>query len=404
MSSKPTRHRNKWRIRWLDADGNRQSKSFNTHRDAERALAILKADADQIREGLKARPRPSYTFSELCDYWLEHRASRKKSSHHDESIIRRHLRPTFGHLRVQKVTLEEVDRFRRKICPDERDFSLSLQDRRKRGVVSPKTLHNVLTLLISMLNMAVELNWIGSRPNVKKPKLPKAAFSYLRTADDIQKFLLAAKKEKEGVFELYFVALYSGMRAGELLGLRWAAVDLERRLITVQHSYASTTKTDEIRHVPILDVLLPVLREWKLRCPSDTWVFPSEVGTMQLPSARVLQETLKRVRKNSEIPYYFRFHDLRHSFASHWMMVGGDLFRLQKVLGHKSSEMTQRYAHLSPHAFEQDYSLFSPLPLAGKKPISEVEAESGSNNAADQDVIHPPQFQKQTVASEDRDK
>lgn len=352
-----TNERNKYRIRWKKADGTRGSLYFNTHSGAKRALTKLEAAAEEVRVGLRPPPTPYRTFSELCDYWLEHRASRKKSDRHDKSIIRRHLRPTFGHLKVQEVTLEEVDRFRRRICPDERDFSMSLKERRKRDIVSPKTLHNVLTLLISMLNMAVDLSWVGSRPNIKKPKLPKAAFSYLRTPGDIKRFLVASKKEKEGVFDLYYTALYTGMRAGELLGLQWSAVDFDRRLITVCHSYATTTKTDEIRYVPILDVMHPVLREWKIRCPSATWVFPSEVDTMQLPSARVLQETLKRVREKSGITYYFRFHDLRHSFASHWMMAGGDLFRLQKVLGHKSAEMTQRYAHLSPHAFEQDYHL-----------------------------------------------
>ena len=275
----------------------------------------------------------------------------------DTSIIESSLRPFFGRLQLEELALEHVDAFRRLRCPNERDFNVSLKERKRRGVVSPKTLHNHLTLLISMLNMAVDLGWVKSRPNIKKPKLPKAGFSYLRTEDDIRKFLLAAQEEKAGVFELYYVATYTGMRAGELLGLKWSSVDLKRRLITVCRSYATTTKTDEIRYVPILDALLPVLREWKLRCPSRTWVFPSEVGTMQLPSARVLQETLKRVRTNSGISYYFRFHDLRHTFASFWMMSGGDLFRLQKVLGHKSAEMTQRYAHLSPHAFEQDYGL-----------------------------------------------
>ena len=52
----------------------------------------------------------------------------------------------------------------------------------------------------------------------------------------------------------------------------------------------------------------------------------------------------------------FRFHDLRHTFASHWMMSGGDLFKLQRILGHKSIEMTQRYSHLSPDAFVSDHS------------------------------------------------
>jgi len=58
---------------------------------------------------------------------------------------------------------------------------------------------------------------------------------------------------------------------------------------------------------------------------------------------------------------YIVFNDLRHTFASHWVMNGGDMFKLQKVLGHKSVQMTMRYAHLTPNAFENDYSLFEDI-------------------------------------------
>ncbi len=198
-----TKEKAKYRVRWKKSDGTRGSRYFTTHSAARRALAKFEAEAEEVRVGLRLEATPEHTFDELCDYWLEHRASRKKSDKHDRSIVHRHLRLEFGHLKVHEVTLEKVDQFRRRICPDERDFGMTLKERRKRGVVSPKTLHNVLTLLISMLNLAVDLNWIGSRPNIKKPKLPKAAFSYLRTADDIKKLLLAAKNENEGVFDLY---------------------------------------------------------------------------------------------------------------------------------------------------------------------------------------------------------
>ena len=153
------------------------------------------------------------------------------------------------------------------------------------------------------------------------------------------------------------------MRAGELSGLQWGDVSLPRRLITVQRSYNTTTKTDEIRYVPILDVLLPVLRTWKVRCPSAVWVFPNQNGDMHKPSSRVFQETLQRVRERAKIPYRFRFHDLRHTFASHWMMARGDLYRLQKILGHKSVQMTERYAHLSPDVWTEDYGIFEALPM-----------------------------------------
>jgi site-specific recombinase XerD len=55
---------------------------------------------------------------------------------------------------------------------------------------------------------------------------------------------------------------------------------------------------------------------------------------------------------------YIVFHSLRHTFASHWAMKGGDLFKLQKILGHKSVAMTMRYAHLTPQAFNSDFSIF----------------------------------------------
>lgn len=208
-----------------------------------------------------------------------------------------------------------------------------------------------------MLNLAVDLRWFAVRPTIKKPKLITPEFAYLRTKDEIRRFLLAAQEEDEGVYELYATAIYTGMRAGELLGLQWQDADLRRRLITVQRSYDTTTKTDRVRYVPVLDPLLPLLKEWKLRCPSKTWVFPSKVGTMQQPSARVLQETLRRVRAVAGIDDRITFHGLRHTFASHWMANGGDIYRLQRVLGHRSIVMTERYSHLSPTAFASDYSI-----------------------------------------------
>jgi len=162
---------------------------------------------------------------------------------------------------------------------------------------------------------------------------------------------------------LYATAIYTGMRAGELAGLRREDIDLERRLITVQRSFDGPTKSGDVRYVPILDPLLPVLREWLLLCAGPV-VFPNEAGNMHSPSAYIFQEILHRVLDAAGFPKvkiggqelrYIRFHDLRHTFASHWMMNSGDLFKLQRILGHKSVTMTQRYAHLAPEAFASDH-------------------------------------------------
>jgi site-specific recombinase XerD len=106
-----------------------------------------------------------------------------------------------------------------------------------------------------------------------------------------------------------------------------------------------------------------VLRAWLLKCPG-TVVFPNQAGSMHGESAHIFQEILHRVLDDAGFPKlgegdhqrrYIRFHDLRHTFASHWMMNGGDLFKLQRILGHKSVTMTQRYAHLAPEAFAADH-------------------------------------------------
>jgi len=170
------------------------------------------------------------------------------------------------------------------------------------------------------------------------------------------------------VFVFYALAIFSGMRAGELAALEWPDIDLERRLIAVQRSFDGPTKSDRVRYVPILDPLLPLLREWRLKHPGRL-VFTNMAGAMFAPSARIFQEVLHRVLAAANFPNvqrggknrpYVRFHDLRHTFASQWVMKGGDLFKLQKILGHQSVQMTMRYAHLAVDAFRDDYGRLGP--------------------------------------------
>ena len=132
------------------------------------------------------------------------------------------------------------------------------------------------------------------------------------------------------------------------------SIDFERRIIRVERSFNKPTKTGKVRYVPILDPILPVLQEWKLT-DNNEWVVPNRVGKMHLPADRIFQETLKRCLIKAELPK-LRFHDLRHSFASLWVKSSGDIFRLQKILGHASIMMTQRYAHLAPDVFIEDFS------------------------------------------------
>jgi integrase len=347
--ARPVHFRDRWRIRWLDEHGKRCSDVFPDFREAEFQLRLRQAQVEEIKRGLRAPVPADRTFDQLCDYWLKNRAPNKRSKADDESMIKRHLRPAFGPLVLAKLGVEQVDAF---VVA--------------RKHLHKKTLANHLTLLISMFNAALELGWLTKAPRVHKPRVRPfdKDFQYLRTVDEMQRFLTAARDEGEAVFVLYATAVYTGMRAGELAALTWPDVDFDKRLITVQRSWDGPTKAEDVRYVPILDPLLPLLRAWRLKCPGRL-VFPNREGGMQAEAGRVFQEVLKRVLRGGQFEdierggkrrSYIHFHSLRHTFASHWVMNRGDIFKLQKILGHKSVAMTMRYAHLAPDAFVADYA------------------------------------------------
>lgn len=366
--AKPTKHRDKWRIRWTDHAGKRQSEVYDRYKDAEQALRRHQSEVHEIRSGERVPVARGKTFNDLCDYWLATRAREKRSEKDDHSIIRCHLRPAFGDVQLSRLDVSLVDRFKG-----------------NQADLAPHTVANHLTLLISMLNAAVDLAWLRKVPKIKKPKVPVAEdYRYLKTTDEIERFLSATEPEDEPVRVMYRLAVYTGMRAGELAGLQWRDVDFARRIITVRRSYdRQTTKSGRIRRVPILNPILPVLKAWKLRHPG-TWLFTNQRGSVFQPSSRVFQEVLHRVldRAGFVSPliagkrhWYVTFHDLRHTFASNWVMNGGDIFKLQKILGHQSIEMTMRYAHLSPHAFADDYGR---LPEMNRLFVSGARREKGA--------------------------
>ncbi len=343
-----------WRVRWVDEDGKRRGKTFKLYRDAQVWLRKEMARVEDVKRGLQLPEAPDKTFDDLVQHWLSTRAALKRNPRDDQCIIRCHLRPAFAGQALRSIGTAQV-----------RNFNLSLLH------LSPNTQRNIQTLLGSMFREAAELGWLLRPPQIKKTKVRfnRADYRYLRTKQEISTFLAAAEVEPNPmVYWLYFTAICTGMRAGELAGLRCEDIDLERRLITVQRSFNGPTKGGDARYVPILDVLVEVLTTLLAGTAPGEHIFKNAIGGPLKSSGRIFQETLYRVLKRSELPTvvndgkttrYIRFHDLRHTFASHWLMDGGEIFKLQRILGHKSMEMTQRYSHLAPNAFAGDLGRIS---------------------------------------------
>ena len=205
---------------------------------------------------------------------------------------------------------------------------------------SPSTVRRYLNVLGSVMGTATrEWFWLDSNPCTKvvRPTEPRGR---VRCLDEDERQRLLAACEESGTARLYplvVMALCTGARQGELLNLTWQDVDLDRGLAILHH-----TKNGERRALAITGLAEPVLRDWsRVRRIDCDLLFPTPGGTSGFPQ-KAWQEALEAAGIED-----FRWHDLRHTFASYLAMSGATLAELAEALGHKTLAMVKRYAHLT---------------------------------------------------------
>jgi len=216
--------------------------------DAQFALQRHQLETEEVKRGLRPLRLPDKTFDDLSEYWLTKRAPEKRSYRDDLSIINTHLLPFFQARKLNTITPAMANEY--KLLKNHLD---------------KKTVNNHLTVLISMLHAASDdLHWLTQVPKIKKHRVQifDSDYRYLRTKDEIRRFLLAAINHGEMTHMLYATACNSGLRQGEIACLQWDDVNFDQRLITVQRSFSGPTKSGDVRYVPILDTLFQPLKEW----------------------------------------------------------------------------------------------------------------------------------------------
>lgn len=162
--------------------------------------------------------------------------------------------------------------------------------------------------------------------------------------------------DRYAVHLLYKIVLHTGMRFGEAQALAWSSVDFENRLITIRRSYCNvskvireTTKSGKIRHVPLGQAIYNDLLEAHAR---RTNALVLTLNDRLIDKSNLRNRYFYRDMRESGVSR-IRFHDLRHTFASHFMMNGGNIYTLQAILGHSDIKMTSRYAHLAKTHFAE---------------------------------------------------
>lgn len=203
------------------------------------------------------------------------------------------------------------------------------------------TVNRYMAILSHVFTIALkEWGWVEHNPlrRVTKMKEPRGRVRFL--SDDERVSLLEAAKNSEGTY-LYLIvvlALSTGARKMEILGLKWQDVNLARCVITLHE-----TKNGERRVLPLTGHALELMQEHaKIRNLDCDLIFPGKNFKNPMDIRTPWETVLKRANIKD-----FRFHDLRHSAASYLAMNGASLAEIAEILGHKTLQMVKRYAHLS---------------------------------------------------------
>ena len=175
------------------------------------------------------------------------------------------------------------------------------------------------------------------------------------TSDQLGAFFQEARDS--GVYELYYLDLATGLRRGELLGLKWTDIDLDRGVLKIQRAISrqngkvveAPLKTkNAYRTLPLSADAISVLKMQKCKVGNSEWVFPSPSGGPMSPDS--VLHMLQRVLKRAGLPR-IRFHDLRHTFATMALQNGVDVKTVSSMLGRYSAGFTlDTYAHVTTDA------------------------------------------------------
>ncbi len=336
---------------WIDvvlADGRRVCKSTRLVRreDAEEHLTRLKAEAyEAARTGI---PRDR-TWQDAVIRYVTDNAG-KRSLRDDQDHLRK-LDPYLGKLRLQDINAEVLRPF--------------IRDRKERDTVANATVNRALEIVRHILYLARDdWNWLLRAPKIRMLPEPRRRVRFLRN-EEADRLIEALPRHLVPVVRY---ALATGCRKSEILQLEWSRVDFARRVAWLD---PGTTKNGEGRGIPLNRDALLVLRS--VQGKHGRWCFTWQ-GNRLKSIGKAWMRALARVDIEN-----FRFHDLRHTWASWHVMSGTSLPELMELGGWKSYEMVLRYAHLAPeHLSNAAARIERALESVESNPTFSLRSETGT--------------------------
>jgi integrase len=309
-----------WWVRFqFEGEHVRRSARTTNKRQAEAFLRNLMAEyAERARNGDK----PRHLLRDVVERFFAE-TTIKPGTRRTYTSNSRNWIAACGHLH-----LDEIDR---------KVIASFISERKKSGVTDT-TIRRDIAFLGTMISMAIGWGWIDTNPVTAMSK------KFLRESPPRTRFLTRTEFKRlhavahADLKPIITLAVETGMRKEEMLGLTMDSLDLRRREVHLQE-----TKTNSPRRVPLSDKAIETITDLlaKPNRPTSRYLFCKPDGSRMLCNKKGFKAACERAGIVN-----FRFHDLRHTFASWWVQGGGDLYKLSRVLGHRTLQMTARYGHL----------------------------------------------------------
>ena len=297
---------------------------------------LSRKEIRQKKDDQKKAEAGRWTIKKLWDVYKSSRA-KNKGLKTDKSRYKNYLEPVFGKKEPKAIVALDIERLKRKLQKD----------------LSPQTVKHILNLLTWIINYGVKNNLCTDIPfKIRKPSVNNLKTEDLNP-DQISILMEAIEKDTHAFAgKIMKLALYTGMRRGEMFKLQWADIDFDRGFISLRDP-----KGGPDQKIPINDAAQDLLQNHPR---SDSpYVFPGR-GGKQLTN---INKPVNKIKKKAKLPEDFRpLHGLRHVYASMLASSGKvDMYTLQKLLTHKNPQMTQRYAHLRDETLKNASNLAGDL-------------------------------------------
>ena len=325
-------------------------------------LAKTKAECDEKLKKLQAeygqvtpfKIKPDMRFGDWIDYWYENHTKltiRPTTQKGYEEWIYVHAIPGLGHIPLNKLTQADCQKFLNEMKANGRKIHRDT----KGPEMAERSVRSCYHVIRMALERAIKDGLIKKNPilGVKLPP-PEPKEMKVLSKEEIQRFLIQAKEE--GMYELFLLELTTGMRRGEICGLKWQDFDEKTGRLQIRRAVTSKkgggvkvgeTKTEKgTRSIQLPPSTVETLKARKKKSYSE-WIFHNPT-VPELPlSPETAYRRMKTLLRYADLPP-IRFHDLRHTFATHALTSGVDAKTLSGILGHTNASFTlDTYTHMT---------------------------------------------------------